>query len=106
MDLSSIGKRIRSVRESKSWRQEDLAEKADLSSTYIGMIERGERVPKLETFVELINVLDISADEILCDVLKCGYQIRMSKYAEKAEKLNERDRKRFYEVMDAYLECR
>ena len=70
MNSVSIGKRIRSAREHKGWRQEDFAEKIGLSVTYTGMIERGEKVPRLETFVTIANVLGVSADQLLADVLE------------------------------------
>lgn len=46
----------------------------------MGMIERGEKIPNLETFVDITNVLDSTSDEILEDVLNKGYEIRMSEY--------------------------
>lgn len=67
MDNSSIGRRIRKARERKGWRQEDFAEKIGLSVTYTGMIERGEKVPRLETFITIANVLGVSADQLLAD---------------------------------------
>ena len=51
MDMSSIGKNIRKKRLAKSWKQEVLANKVEVTVTYIGMIERGEKVPKLETLI-------------------------------------------------------
>ena len=50
MDMSSIGRNIRKKRLAKSWKQDVLAGKVEVTGTYIGMIERGEKVPKLETF--------------------------------------------------------
>ena len=47
MSNGMIGKRIRFYREAKKWSQEVFAEKLGLSLTYIGMIERGEKIPKL-----------------------------------------------------------
>lgn len=38
MKLDTIGKNIRKFREAKKLRQEDLAEKAELTTNYIGMI--------------------------------------------------------------------
>ena len=46
MDLTSIGKHIREKRIAKSWKQDELAEKTELSVVYIGMIERGEGLPR------------------------------------------------------------
>ena len=53
MTLDTIGKNIRKFREIKKLRQEDLAEKTDLTTNYIGMIERGEKIPSLETFINI-----------------------------------------------------
>lgn len=101
MDLTSIGKHIREKRLSKSWKQDELAEKTELSVVYIGMIERGEKLPRLETFINILNVLDASADEILEDVLKDGYRIRVSKYAQKLDAMSEKQRDLFFQLIDA-----
>ena len=68
MNYESIGKKIRACRIRKHLRQEDLAEKTDLSVTYIGMVERGEKLPAMETFINILNALEVSADVILADV--------------------------------------
>lgn len=103
MDLSSIGRHIKEKRLQKSWKQDTLAEKTDLSVTYIGMIERGEKIPKLETFIRIINVLDSSADEILEDVVNTGYKVRMSCYIDKMEQLSGDDRNRLFQIIDIML---
>ncbi len=101
MDLTSIGKHIREKRILKSWKQDDLAEKTELSVVYIGMIERGEKMPRLETFIKILNALDSSADEVLEDVLKEGYRIRVSKYAQKLDAMSENQRDLFFQLIDA-----
>ena len=88
MKLDTIGKNIRKFREIKKLRQEDLAEKTDLTTNYIGMIERGEKIPSLETFINILNSLGVSADMVLSDVL---------------EKLVPEDRNRIYEVIDTMM---
>ena len=75
MKLDTIGKNIRKFREIKKLRQEDLAEKTDLTTNYIGMIERGEKIPSLETFINILNSLGVSADMVLSDVLDNGYTV-------------------------------
>lgn len=47
MKLATIGKNVRKYRLMKKLRQEDLAEKAGLTTNYIGMVERGEKIPSL-----------------------------------------------------------
>ena len=103
MDLSGIGKQIREARLLKSWNQDQLAEKTNLSLAYIGMIERGEKIPKLETFIRIINTLEISADVVLQDVLVNGYQVRMSRYLEKMDQLSKEKRDDILEIVDVLL---
>ena len=103
MDTSSIGKRIRKYREAKGWRQEDFAEKVGLSVTYTGMIERGEKVPKLETFITIANALGVSADLLLADVLSTGYTVKSSEMTEQISTLPTTAKERIYSVIDAMI---
>ena len=103
MKLDTIGKNIRKFREIKKLRQEDLAEKTDLTTNYIGMIERGEKIPSLETFINILNSLGVSADMVLADVLDNGYTVKDSLLNEKLEKLVPEDRNRIYEVIDTMM---
>ena len=103
MDISSIGRRIRKFREAKGWRQEDFAEKTGLSVTYTGMIERGEKVPKLETFIIIANTLNVSADLLLADVLSTGYSVKSSEITEEIASLTPLERDRVYSVVNAMI---
>ena len=103
MKLDTIGKNIRKFREIKKLRQEDLAEKTDLTTNYIGMIEWGEKIPSLETFINILNSLGVSADMVLSDVLDNGYKVKDSLLNEKLEKLVPEDRNRIYEVIDTMM---
>lgn len=103
MKLDTIGKNIRKFREIKKLRQEDLAEKTDLTTNYIGMIERGEKIPSLETFINILNSLGVSADMVLSDVLDNGYKVKDSLLNEKLEKLVPENRNRIYEVIDTMM---
>ena len=104
MDTSSIGKRIRKFREYKGWRQEDFAEKIGLSVTYTGMIERGEKVPKLETFIIIANVLGVSTDLLLADVLNAKYEIKSSEITDEISSLKPTERDRIYNVIGAMID--
>ena len=104
MNTSSIGKRIRKYREAKGWRQEDFAEKIGLSVTYTGMIERGEKVPKLETFITIANTLEVSADLLLADVLLTGYQTKSSEMTEEIASLTPFERDRIYSVVNTRIQ--
>lgn len=103
MNLESIGRNVRKYRLMKKLRQEDLAEKADLSINYIGAIERGEKIPSLETLIVIINALGVSADMILVDVIDTGYVVKNSLLAEKLDKLSADDRAKIYDVIDTMI---
>lgn len=103
MKLATIGNNIRKYRLMKKLRQEDLAEKAGLTVNYIGMVERGEKIPSLETFIKILNTLGVSADMVLSDVLDNGYTVKNSMLNEKLEKLAPEDRNRIYEVIDTMI---
>lgn len=80
-----------------------MAEKTDLSSNYIGMVERGEKIPSLETFISILNALEISADMVLADVLKQGYVVKNSLFSEDMQKLSQEDRERIYLVIETLI---
>lgn len=69
MDQKIIGKRIKQQRELAGLTQMQLAEALDISPNHLSAIERGIKVPRLETFVKIANRLDVSADTLLMDVV-------------------------------------
>ena len=103
MNYDNIGKNIRSYRIKRKLRQEDLAEITDLSVTYIGMVERGEKIPALETFIKILNALEVSADIILADVLKVGYEIKSSLLNEQINALSPTERDKVFDVIETLI---
>lgn len=65
IDYEEIGARIRSARKEQFLSQEALAEKCDISPSFMGHIERGSRKMSLETFVALASELNLSTDYLL-----------------------------------------
>ena len=70
MDLIAVGRRIKMAREAKNLTQEDLAALIDMSPKHISVIERGQKAARLDTFVLIANVLEVSADSLLIDVIE------------------------------------
>ncbi|CCC86039.1 uncharacterized HTH-type transcriptional regulator y4wC [Paenibacillus polymyxa M1] len=58
-----VGERIRAIRKSKNFTQEQLGEKVGLPQPYIGGIERGERNISLETLERILEALESTPDE-------------------------------------------
>ena len=67
MDYKRLGERIREERKRLSLTQAELAEAIDISDTYMGAIERGERSLTLDTLVRLVNRLGVTVDYMLAD---------------------------------------
>ena len=64
-----LGKRIREERLRLNLTQEKLAEDVDLTTAYIGQVERGERSLTLENVIKIANRLGVSVDYLLSDSL-------------------------------------
>ena len=103
MGLESIGKHISEFRHLRKLRQEDLAEITGLSTNYIGAVERGEKIPSLETFIDILNALSISADMVLSDVLQEGYQVKATKLSDQIKDLPVKDQKRIFDVIEMLI---
>lgn len=103
MNLCKIGKNVRKYRNSMKMTQEVLAEKTELSEKYIGMIERGEKVPALDTFLRIANALEVSADMLLEDVIYNGYKVKDSLLAEKLDVLSAEERAKVYDIIDVMI---
>lgn len=69
MDSKALGERIRIARNERCVSQRDLSETVGCTSQYISAIERGKKVPTLETFVAIASALKIPTDVLLQDVL-------------------------------------
>jgi transcriptional regulator with XRE-family HTH domain len=64
-DTILIGQRIRAARQAKGMSQADLAFDADISLPHISNFELGKKQLSILTFRKIIEVLGVSADEIL-----------------------------------------
>ena len=62
---TSIGRRIRRLRKRRRWTQVELAERADISTSFLGHIERGSRKLSVETLNRIALALNCSADALL-----------------------------------------
>ena len=63
--LTQIGQRIRKHREKSRLSQEQLAERADVSSQTISTAETGKKRLRVENIIKICEALDISPDYLL-----------------------------------------
>jgi len=69
MDYGELGRRVRQRRVMLQLTQEELAEKAGISCSFVGHIERGEKKFSIGTLVSLCNAMEISPNYLLQDSL-------------------------------------
>ena len=69
IDYKSIGKRIKRFRMERKLSQEDLGDRISLNPHYLSQIENGWRVPSVDTLIMIANALEVSADDLLADLL-------------------------------------
>ncbi len=60
-----FGTALRLMRKEAGWSQMTLAEKANLTLSYVGEIERGEKMASLETLAKLAMAFRISGAALL-----------------------------------------
>lgn len=65
--LVKFGERVRDLRKIQGLSQEELAFKADLHRTYIGMIERAEKNITLVNVEKIANALKVDIKELFND---------------------------------------
>ena len=63
--LAKIGKKVRNERLRLNWTQEELAEKLDMSASFVSQIERGVRSVSIETLERLSQALGVSSADLL-----------------------------------------
>ena len=103
MAYAEIGKNIQAARVQKNMSREMLAELSGLSTNFIGNIERGEKAVSLESFIGIANALGVSADALLGDILKNGYQVKSSILCERINSLSPKKRAMVQELLEILL---
>ena len=103
MNTKSMGEKLRAYRAACGWTIKDCAEKIGISTRYLADIERGDKVPKMETFVRMVNILQASADDVLQDSLVVGYEVKSNDLLKRLESLAPVKRKQALEILDSVI---
>ena len=103
MDKTELGEKLRQVRLEKGYTQQALAELAGIGNVYLGEIERGLKMPSLNSFIRIIEVLDVSADYVLRNELSSGRAYIYDEITQKLNSLTPKQRKTATDILDGYL---
>ena len=64
-DDIDIGERLRGIREGMQMTREEFSEKIDITDSFLGQIERGERSLSVKTLKKVVKYTGVSADYLL-----------------------------------------
>ena len=82
---------------------EQLAERVGLSTNYLGDVERGKKLPSMATLIRIVNVLDISADELLKDDVNRADYLVDAEISARMANLTQRQRVAVLRMLDSIL---
>lgn len=68
IDYKVLGSRIKKQRQLRYFTQEQLSEKAEITTVYLSKIENGHVHPTLDLLDSICSILDCDLGEILLDV--------------------------------------
>jgi len=100
---NEIGKRIQRFRKKKGLTQEQLAEMINMSPNHLSAIERGVYGVKLDTFVEIMNCIDCTADDLFAGVMKCGYKAKASRLSDEMSELSMEEQQKIFDVVETMI---
>ena len=103
MTKIEMGRRIREARTKKSYTMAKLAKEAGTSIVYIGEIERGLKIPSLNTFIKIVNALEISADYVLRYEVESGERFVCEEISSKLSNLTKEQKQTVMSIIDAYI---
>ena len=98
--LNQIGQRIRKHRERSRLSQEQLAERADVSSQTISTAETGKKRLRVENIIKICEVLEISPDYLLLGEISPQDLIILS---EKLSQLTPGQYRHLENIIDSYI---
>ena len=99
MNSKKFGSNIQKYRLAKGLTQEATAEKCGLSTNYFRQIELGNKVPRLETFLKIAEVLGVFAGNFSWTA-----EARSNELYQKIEKLPANQREYILSAVDALVE--
>ena len=91
-----LGQRIREQRKEKGWTIEQFAERVDLSANYVGDLERGVKIPKLETFIRI--------DVLIRDSVPSASHVADDELSRKLSQLTPGQKKAAIDILNAYTD--
>lgn len=104
MDKVELGKNIRAARKMRKMTLEGLADRIGVGRVHLGEIERGKKLPSMNVFIQLVEVLEVSADYLLQNELSSGKDYVLDPLSERIGTLKPSDRKIAAAIVNAFID--
>lgn len=101
MELLSLGNRIRTERQRREITQEKLAERVDISTNFMSLIENGRNM-SVETLVKIADALGVTVDYLLSDTLVSPKDTISEQIVQSLSELNENEKLYFLNMIKQY----
>ncbi|WP_251414130.1 MULTISPECIES: helix-turn-helix domain-containing protein [Paenibacillus] len=105
--MKMVGEGIRHFRKQRGLSQEELASKAEIHETYIGKLERSEKVCSVMVLSKITNALDLSMVEFFSYIQPVsgeGSESILSEIVDRLRGKSVNEQKRVLKVIDAMLD--
>ena len=68
--MNQLGEKLRILRQRRGISQAQLGDILEVNQTYVGKMERGEKIPNLAMLLKLTQIFNVSADILINDDLE------------------------------------
>lgn len=99
-----FGEHVKQIRIDKDILLKDFAKKVGISATYMALIERGVKIPKMDTCLRILNELNASADAAFMDCLNGAIYKKTTMLQTKIAPLNPDHQRFVIDVVDSLVE--
>ena len=103
MPSKEFGQRLREQRKLQHYTIEQLADKLNITAHYLGDIERGLKYPSFDTFILLVNTLEVRADYFLRDVANPSAEVFRHDLLQKIKDLPPEKQRAATDIFEAVL---
>ena len=91
ISMINFGKRLKECRLAKGLLIQKISDDIGITRSYYSQLESGDKVPSMETLINIIQYLGVSSDNLLRDYSCKRSEIRGNMLTEKLEQLSESD---------------
>lgn len=103
MNRIALGKRLREERMRCGMTQEQTAEYVNVSTTYVGLIERGERSVTLEKLILFAKCFHVTVDYLLQDAIPLTSSLQDKQLMSLWSSANDQERNLILSVIQSIL---